>query len=111
MTQLTWDDITGNPREAGDPPFPQEPGPRHPHDPGNPEPPIPPGYSGRPLDPEHGCPWCLAPPSEFHTRENALGVSCSRCECLLPVDAEWFQKGDKIVTLPQAARLFQCADE
>lgn len=67
---------------------------------------MPQAYEGRPLDPNHGCPWCLAPPSALAENENGH-VSCRLCLAVQPVDEMWYQTGDKIIDPRRASELFQ----
>lgn len=64
------------------------------------------GYSGRPLDTEHGCPWCLAPRDSFH--ETDMGeVGCQLCMAVQPTDQLWYQAGEKIIDLHRASEMYQ----
>lgn len=45
---------------------------------------------------DESCPWCCAPPEHFE--ETAEGqVGCGHCDAIIPVDADWYQRGEKIV--------------
>ena len=48
-----------------------------------------------PDDPE-SCPWCLHP----HLTQDLNPTdswACARCEARIPVDAGWYQRGEKVV--------------
>lgn len=56
---------------------------------------------------DESCPFCLHPSDEFEERyrtdDDVVGellreptVSCPNCEAAIPVDAEWYQRGEKI---------------
>ena len=83
MTQSTWDDFA--PAEEEQPEA---------------------GYDGRPLDPEQGCPWCLAPREAHSLNENGL-VRCDLCMAVQPIDQLWYQAGDKIIEPRRASEIFQ----
>lgn len=40
------------------------------------------------------CPWCLC--HERHFREAPSGTGCPNCSALIPTDAEWYQRGEKV---------------
>lgn len=42
------------------------------------------------------CPWCLAASETF--KHHADGrVGCGNCEAVIPTDADWYQRGEKII--------------
>lgn len=59
-------------------------------------------------DDPRSCPWCMAPPSMF--RDSALGVGCSRCHAAIPVGVEWYENGEKRMSVQEAfhyAKMFK----
>jgi hypothetical protein len=57
---------------------------------------------------DESCPWCLHPSDEFIVKRESDDdvegrlicdpqVSCPNCSAVIPVDAEWYQEGEKIV--------------
>lgn len=63
-------------------------------------------YNGRPLDPEHGCPWCLAPQEAHEENENGK-LTCRLCMAVQPTDQMWYQTGDKIIDPVRASEMYQ----
>lgn len=55
------------------------------------------GLYHQPVLTEDSCPWCLAPASEFRENDNGT-VACDNCSSAIPIEAEWYQEGKKIVT-------------
>lgn len=47
---------------------------------------------------DDSCPWCCAPAHQF-TRKLSSGDSfaCSNCEASIPVNADWYLRGEKII--------------
>ena len=45
---------------------------------------------------KHCCPWCLAAPETFEHREDGR-VRCGHCDASIPIGAEWYERGEKIV--------------
>jgi hypothetical protein len=45
---------------------------------------------------ERSCPWCLAAPETFDHREDGH-ARCGYCDAAIPVGAEWYERGEKIV--------------
>lgn len=43
---------------------------------------------------DDSCPWCLAPADDFSQAVDGT-VSCGNCEAVIPVDADWYQSGQK----------------
>jgi hypothetical protein len=42
------------------------------------------------------CPWCLAAPETFEHRNDGR-PTCGHCDAAIPVGADWFERGEKIV--------------
>ena len=42
------------------------------------------------------CPWCLAATNTFEHREDGR-VRCGYCDATIPVGAEWYEQGEKII--------------
>lgn len=68
---------------------------------------LPDAYEGRELAPDDplSCPWCLAPPEEFRDSYDGQDTACGVCEALIPVGAEWYERGEKIVEVWWAAQM------
>lgn len=45
---------------------------------------------------DDSCPWCLHPASEFRDLDMNDKIGCPNCGGVIPVDAEWYQNGEKI---------------
>lgn len=47
---------------------------------------------------DDSCPWCCAPAHQF-TQKLSSGDSwgCKNCSASIPVDADWYQRGEKII--------------
>lgn len=44
------------------------------------------------------CPWCCAPEEDLTTElSEDDSVGCSNCEASIPVDAEWYLNGEKVI--------------
>lgn len=69
--------------------------------------PEPDSYEGRPLDPDTGCPWCLAPPRAFATNETNGKRYCRLCSAVQPTHMEWYQNGRKIADVQGVANMYQ----
>ena len=41
------------------------------------------------------CPWCLAAAETFE--HHGDGARCGYCDARIPTDADWFERGEKIV--------------
>jgi ribosomal protein S27AE len=41
------------------------------------------------------CPWCLANPETFE--QHGERPRCGHCDAAIPVNTEWYQRGEKIV--------------
>lgn len=47
---------------------------------------------------DDSCPWCCAPADDFTTELSSDdSVGCGNCSARIPVDAEWYKRGEKIV--------------
>lgn len=48
---------------------------------------------------EPSCPWCLHPASEFTDQPDnkPLDKACPNCHTPVPVDEDWYKRGEKIV--------------
>lgn len=46
------------------------------------------------------CPWCLASPETFVEHDDG-SVGCGYCSVSIPVGAEWYERGEKIVVGPE----------
>lgn len=53
------------------------------------------------------CPWCYTPPESFEN--GPTGVSCPTCSAVIPVDAAWYQDGEKVAS-PQWASFMGFVD-
>jgi hypothetical protein len=42
------------------------------------------------------CPWCLANPETFEHHDDGR-PRCEFCDSAIPVNTEWYQRGEKIV--------------
>jgi hypothetical protein len=42
------------------------------------------------------CPWCLSSAETFEHHDNGT-VGCSHCGAAIPTDADWYERGEKIV--------------
>lgn len=42
------------------------------------------------------CPWCLYPAEQFREYDDG-SVGCEHCHACIPVEADWYQEGQKIV--------------
>lgn len=51
------------------------------------------GYT--PVLTKTSCPWCLYPEEQFIYHDNGK-VTCENCRATIPVDMEWYQRGEKI---------------
>jgi hypothetical protein len=45
---------------------------------------------------EQCCPWCLAAAETFEHRDDGR-PTCGHCDAAIPVGADWFERGEKIV--------------
>ena len=54
---------------------------------------------------DYSCPWCLHPAEEFRLKyaDDFIGepmrnplVSCGNCSACIPVETDWYQRGEKI---------------
>jgi len=43
---------------------------------------------------DDSCPWCLAPADRFDRSDGS--VECMNCTSRIPIDATWYQRGEKI---------------
>lgn len=46
-------------------------------------------------DPSRQCPWCLASAAQFLEHDDGT-AACGECDAKLPLEAEWFQRGEVI---------------
>jgi hypothetical protein len=42
------------------------------------------------------CPWCLSGTGIFEHHEDGR-VGCGNCDAVIPIDADWYERGEKIV--------------
>ena len=47
---------------------------------------------------DHSCPWCCAPPRKFRRRYGDT-VGCGSCDSAIPVEADWYNRGEKIINV------------
>lgn len=44
------------------------------------------------------CPWCLHPSDDLPEPDDRGVIGCPNCDSAIPADADWYRRGDKIVT-------------
>ena len=49
-------------------------------------------------DADDSCPWCCAPSDDFTTELSSDdSVACGNCSASIPVDEDWYTRGEKII--------------
>lgn len=58
-----------------------------------------------PMEPDNpaSCPFCMAPPAYFRRRSATGRIGCSNCDATIAVDTDWYNDGDKIASIRDAA--------